>query len=133
MVLQEVAYHTVINGVYPKLAQSKRKAWPKFPLNLGSLILHTSTHATILGKEIASMNLGKAPKMMHDPKAYMASLFMHENARFQYVHEDEPDESIYMEAIEFHEALSKIVDPNIKAHVFKYQRISRIPFSILDR
>ena len=34
LVLQEVAYQTVIDGVFPKLAQSKRKAWPKFPSNM---------------------------------------------------------------------------------------------------
>ena len=50
MVLQEMAYHIVIDGVFPKLARHKTKAWPKFPLSLDSLVLHTSTHATVLGK-----------------------------------------------------------------------------------
>ena len=76
MVLQEVAYQTMIYGVFPKLARSKRKAWPKFPLNLDSLVLQTSTHAAVLGKEIAKMNLGEAPKRMHDLKAFMANLFV---------------------------------------------------------
>ena len=101
MVLQEVSFQTIINEVYPKLAQHKRKTWPKFPLNLGSLVLQNSTHATVLGKEIASMNLGEEPKRMHDPKSYLALLFVQEHAKFQYSHEDEPNESIYREAIDF--------------------------------
>ena len=76
MVLQEFSFQTVIYGVFPKLARHKRKAWPKFPLSLDPLVLHTSTHETMLGKEITNMNLGEAPRRMHDPKAYLASLFV---------------------------------------------------------
>ena len=121
MVLQEVAYQTVINGGFPKLARHKRKAWPKFPLNLDYLVLHTSTHATVLGKEISNMNLGESPKGMHDPKSYLDRLFVQQHAKFQYAHEDELHDSIYRAAMDFQEALRKIVDPNVKAHVFKYQ------------
>ena len=112
----------MIDGVFPKLARSKRKAWPKFPLNLGSLVLQTSTHETILGKEIASINLREAPKRMHDPKSYMSNLFVQEHAKFQYAHQDEPDDSIYRAANDFQEALSNIFNPNVKAHVLKYQK-----------
>ena len=76
MVLQEVAYQTAIDEVFPKLARSKRKSWPKFPLKLDSLVLQTSTHAIVLGKEIACMNLGEAPKRMNDLKSYLASFFV---------------------------------------------------------
>ena len=37
MVLEEVSFQTIIDGVYRKLVAPKRKGWPKFPLNLGSL------------------------------------------------------------------------------------------------
>ena len=86
MVLKEVAYQTMIDRFFPKLARSKRKAWPKFPLKLDSLVLQTSTHAVVLGKEISSMNLGEAHKRMHDPKSYLANLFVQQHARFQYAH-----------------------------------------------
>ena len=39
MVLQEFAFQMVIDGVFPKLTKHKKKAWPKFPLNLDSLVL----------------------------------------------------------------------------------------------
>ena len=68
------------------------------------------------------MNLGESPRRMHDPKAYLSSLFSHEWAKFQYAHEDLPDDSIYRVAINFKEALGKIVDPDVKANVFKYQK-----------
>ena len=59
---------------------------------------------------------------MHDPKAYLANLFFQECAMFQYAHEDEPNDSIYKEAIDFQEALSNITYPYVKDHVFKYQK-----------
>ena len=86
MVLLEITYQIIVNGFFPKLASSKRKAWPKFPLNFGSLILQNSTHAAVLGREIADMSLGEAPNRMHDPKSYLASLFVQDHVRVQYAH-----------------------------------------------
>ena len=68
------------------------------------------------------MNVGEAPKRMHDPKSSLASHFVQEHARIQYAHQDELDDSIYREAIDFQEVLSSIVDPNFKARVFQYQK-----------
>ena len=41
---------------------------------------------------------------------------------FQYAHEDEPDDSIYRETMDFQEELSNITDPYVKYHAFKYQK-----------
>ena len=59
---------------------------------------------------------------MHDPKAYMASLFAQEWDKFHYPHEDLPDESMYMGATDFWEEMEKITDSEVKSHVFKYQK-----------
>ena len=68
------------------------------------------------------MNLGESPRRIHDPKAYLANLFVQEHDKFQYDHEDDPNDSIYKEAMDFQEALRNIVDPYVKFHVFKYQK-----------
>ena len=52
----------------------------------------------------------------------MASHFVQEHARIQYAHQDELDDSIYREAIDFQEVLISITDPKLKAHIFKYQK-----------
>ena len=62
------------------------------------------------------MNLGEAPKRMHD----LESLFSQEQAKFQYTHEELPDDSIYRGAIDFREALENITSPKVRAHVDKY-------------
>ena len=53
MVVQEIAYQTIIDGVFPRIVVAKRKCWPNFPLNLGFLTLQNYTHVAMLGKSIA--------------------------------------------------------------------------------
>ena len=95
MVLQEFSYQTVIDGVFPKLSKHNKRAWPKFPISLDALVLQNPTHASLLGKEISIMNLGEASKRMHDPMAYLSNLFAHEKIKFHYVHESDPDDSMF--------------------------------------
>ena len=94
-------YQTVIHGVFPKIASSKRKYWPKFTLNLIFLTFSNYTHATILGKAIAEMNLRKAPKIMHDTKSLLANHFLQEHTKIAYDHHDAPDDSLYIGTIDF--------------------------------
>ena len=58
MVIEEVSFQTVTDDVCKKLVGPKRKGCPKFPLNLGSLVIPTSTWAAILGDQIVSLKLG---------------------------------------------------------------------------
>ena len=76
----------------------------------------------MMGKEISNMSPGEAPRRMHDRKAHLTNLFVQKHVKFHYSHEDERDDSIYRKDMDFQEALSKIVDPDVKAHVFKYQK-----------
>ena len=59
------------------------------------------THENMLGEEITTMNLGEAPKRMHDPKSYLTRLFAQEMAKFNYAHEDLPNDSMYRVAVNF--------------------------------
>ena len=45
-----------------------------------------------MGKEITTMKLGEAVKRMHDPKAFLAILFAQVKGKFNYTHEDFPDD-----------------------------------------
>ena len=76
----------------------------------------------MLGKEITVMHLGESPKRMHDPKSYLVNLFAHECFRSHYVHENEQDDSIFTVVIDFRQEMSKIEDPKVKSHLYKYQK-----------
>ena len=89
-------------------------------MSLDSLVLQNPTHASLLGKEISIMYLGEASKRMHEPMSYLANLFAHEHVRFHYVHENDPDDSMFREVTYFQEAMNKIIHPNVKSHLSMY-------------
>ena len=98
---------TVTDSVYKKLVPPKRKGWPKFPLNLGSLDVPTSTSATVLGDHIDSLNLVFSLKRRHDPKGVLDSHYKQNHIKGGYVHEEIPDDSIYEGVNTFSEVLEK--------------------------
>ena len=55
----------------------------------------------------------------------LAILFAKQHAKFHYTHEKLPDDSIYRETIDFHEALENITDLEEKEHVAKYQKYTK--------
>ena len=75
LVLEEMALKSVNDGVYRKQIGPKKKAWPKFPLHLGSLVIPTSTWAAVLGEQIQSLKLGFSMKRKHDPKGCLDAHF----------------------------------------------------------
>ena len=58
---------------------------------------------------------------MHDPVAYLAGLFAHEHVKFQYIHENDLDDSMFRGAANFQEVMDKITDPETKSHMYQYQ------------
>ena len=68
LVLEEISFQTVTEGIYKKCAALKRKVWPRFPITLGSLSVPTSTWESELSDHIMSLKLGFASKRKHDPK-----------------------------------------------------------------
>ena len=68
LVLEEISFQTVTEGIYRKCAAPKRKVWPRFPITLGSLSVPTSTWASELSDHIMSLELGFASKRRHNPK-----------------------------------------------------------------
>ena len=58
--------------------------------------------------------------------AYLASLFAHEHVRFHYVHENDPNDSMFRATTYFQEAMNKIIDTDTKSHIYKYQKDIKI-------
>ena len=64
-------------------------------LDLGPLVIPTSTWDAVLGDQIDSLKLGFAIKRKHDPKGFLDAHFKQNHVKNDYVHEKFPDESIY--------------------------------------
>ena len=77
--------------MYKKLVGSKIKRWPKFPLDLGPLVIPNSTWAAVLSEQIVSLKLGFNFKRKHDPKArFLDAHFKQNHVKNSYVHEEVP-------------------------------------------
>ena len=63
LVIEEISFQTVTEGVYKKLIGPKRRVWPNFPQNLGPLSIPTSTWATELSNHIVYLKLGFSSKI----------------------------------------------------------------------
>ena len=57
---------------------------------------------------------------------YLADVFAHEHLKFQYVHENEPDDSMFQGATNFQEEMGKITNPDTKSHLYQYQKDLKI-------
>ena len=95
MALEEVAYQTMIEGIHQLCSSLKRKAWPKFPINIGHFSMTTSTHANLLGKKITTLKLEEAPKRMHYLRGFRATHFSRDHLKIHYENQNELGDSIY--------------------------------------
>ena len=73
LVLEEISFQTVTEGIYKKCVAPKRKVWPKFPITLGSLSIPTSTWESELSDHIVSLNLGFLVKGSMIPRGLLIS------------------------------------------------------------
>ena len=117
-----MAFHTINDGVYKRLIGPKKKAWPKFPFNLGSLVIPTSTWAILLGEQIVSLKLGFSSKRRHDPKGFLNAHFKQYHIKIAYVHEEIPDYSIYQGVNTFYEVLARYKSKYEQSHILQHQK-----------
>ena len=107
MVLEDISFQTIIEGIYKKCVAPKRKVWPKFPITLGSLSIPTSTWASNLSDHIVSLKLGFASKRHHDSKGIIDLHLRKNHFKIGYDHEEIPDDFIYQGVGTFSEVLAR--------------------------
>ena len=59
---------------------------------------------------------------MHDPNAFLVSLFAQEKDKLNYTHEDFRDDSMYRDFVYFWQAIDNITYREVKSLVFKCQK-----------
>jgi hypothetical protein len=68
LVLQEVAYQTIIHGVGGMLYQLKKAIWPPLPLYVGNYFLENTKQAQAEVNNLLSYHFGEERYKIHDPK-----------------------------------------------------------------
>ena len=71
VVIEEISFQTVTEGIHKNLIGTKGIFWPNFPQTLGPLSIPTLSLATELSDHIVSLKLGFSSKRKHDPKGWV--------------------------------------------------------------
>ena len=95
LVLKEISFQIVTEGIYKKCVAPKRKVWPRFPITLGSLSVPTSTWESEVSEHIVSLKLGFASKMQHNPKGILDLHLRQNHFKTGYIDEENLDDFIY--------------------------------------
>ena len=122
LVIEEVSFQTVTDGVYKRLVGPKRKGSPKLPLDLGPLVIPNSTWAVVLGDQINYLKLGFDFKRKHDPKGFLDAHLKQNHIRNGYAHEYVPDDSIYQGVNTFSKVLARAKSKDEQSQILQYQR-----------
>ena len=107
LVLEEISFQTIIEGIYKKCVAPKRKVWPRFPITLGSLSVPSSTWASELSDHIMSLKLVFSCKRQHDPKGIVDLHLKQNHFNAGYAHEETLDYFIYQGVDTFSEVLER--------------------------
>ena len=81
--------------MYKKCVGPKRQGWPKFPLDIGPLVIPTSNWVVVLGDQIVSLKLGFACKRNQHPNGFLDAHFKQNHVKNGYAHEEVLGDSIY--------------------------------------
>ena len=122
LVLEDISFQIVTEGIYKKCVAPKRKVWPKFPITLGYLSIPTSTWASELSDHIVSLKLGFASKRKHDPKGIVDFHLKQNHFKTGYAHEETPDDFIYQGVDTFSKVLARDKSKEEQIHILQYQK-----------
>ena len=122
LVLEEISFQIVTEGIYKKCVAPKRKFWPKFPITIRSLSIPFSTWESNLNDHIVSLKLGFASKMQHDPKGIVDFHLTQNYFKTGYTHEETPYDFIYQGVDTFFEVLAMDKRKEEQSHILQYQK-----------
>ena len=122
LVLEDISFQIVTEGIYKKCVAPKGNIWPRFPITLGSLSVPTSTWALELSDHIMSLKLGFSSKRQHDPKGIVDLHLRQNHFKIGYVHEETLDDFIYQGVDTFYEVLARAKRKEEQSHILQYQK-----------
>ena len=88
LLLQKIAYQTIINGVYASLLKSKRGAWPPFPLSTKMCKIETVKIAKDEVKMLSSFRFREMIFQRHDPDGLLKEHLKQINFTWPYSDEE---------------------------------------------
>lgn len=125
LVLREIAYQTVVEGVTALLSSHSKKTWPKFPIKVGIFTLLNGPHALKEATAIKELCLCTGTLRRHDPKGFIEEHIKIVGLSPSYRHDSTPNDFIYQGVTSYEEVLSKITDSQEQANMHAVQEVQR--------
>jgi hypothetical protein len=95
IVLQEVAYQTIIHGVRGMLYRSKKEIWPPLPLYIGNYFFENTKQAQVEVDILLSYHFGEERFRRHDPKNIVKENFHRMRLPYEYTTEFWEEEEVH--------------------------------------
>jgi hypothetical protein len=95
LVLQEVAYQTIIHGVEGMLYRSKKTIWPPLPLYIDNYFFENTKQAQTEVDILLSYHFGEESFRKHDPKNIIKEHFNRMRLPYEYTFEFWEEEEVH--------------------------------------
>jgi DNA segregation ATPase FtsK/SpoIIIE-like protein len=105
LVLQEVAYHTLVHGVGASLSKYKKLSWPPLPFYVGSYSFKNSKEAHAEAEALATFHFGEGIFHRYDPRKVVSQHCKLCKHKWPYESETWRDEDIYKKAHNYDEVI----------------------------
>jgi hypothetical protein len=107
LVLQEVAYQTMIHGVGGMLYRGKKEIWPPLPLYIGVYSFSNTKQAQEEVNTLLSYHFGEERFKRHDPKGVVKEHFNKVGLPWEYTTEVWEEEEVHRSARTYDEVTFK--------------------------
>jgi hypothetical protein len=105
LVLQEVAYQTIIHGVGGMLYRSKKSIWPPLPLYIGNYFFENTKQAQEEVDIFLSYHFGEERFRRHDPKNIVKEHFHSMRLPYEYTTEFWEEEGVHQNSRTYDEVI----------------------------
>jgi hypothetical protein len=105
LVLQEVAYQTIIHGVRGMLYRSKKAIWPPLPLYIDNYFFENTKQAQTKVDILLSYHFGEERFRRHDPKNIVKENFNSMRLPYEYTTEFWEEEEVHQNARTYDEVI----------------------------
>lgn len=131
----ELAYQITVEGTSKTLRNSKKQAWPTFPLRCGVFTLHDYKHAENEAGKIQMLNLATIPNRQYDPRKFSYNVLKQAKlAKFDHEKDDFDDLFSSAQSLFQVKSLSRIKYQDEGLEVFnriREQRLQTMPLDLL--
>jgi len=108
LLVREIVYRTIENGVITYLSEKNKRHWPIFPLHIGMFSLQNKRQTKKEDETLIELCLCVGESKSHDPRSVVYEHMRAVKLAPQTVHESNFPEDIFRDALSFEEDVERL-------------------------